>query len=242
MDEFTASATTTTIQTPHWGLCYHTACYPDAAPTPASFSPQSAELQAQPVAQGGRQAAWYIQLPRAQAGVLRHYRRGGMIARFLHDQYFWCGAQRTRSWAEYEIMTYLYGQGVAVPLPVAALWQRQGMYYRAALITERIMGARPLAQGLATEWIQPVARAIKQMHDAGVDHADLNVFNILLDAQDKVWLIDFDRARQFTVLSFARRQRNLVRLQRSINKEFGPAGQRWYEQLAQTYRQWMLGA
>src|SRR5690625_7931503 len=86
MDEFTASATTTTIQTPHWGLCYHPGCYPDAAPTPASFSPQSAELQAQPVAQGGRQAAWYIQLPRAQAGVLRHYRRGGMIARFLRSE------------------------------------------------------------------------------------------------------------------------------------------------------------
>lgn len=240
MDDQSAALTIETIQTPQWGLRHDADYFPQSAPDLAAFSPSNPMLDAQPVTRGGRQAAWYVHLPDGRAGVLRHYRRGGLVARLFHDQYLWCGARRTRSWAEFEVMVYLHQQGVAVPRPVAALWQRQSFYYRAALITERIAGARPLAQGLDEANVGPVARAIKQMHDAGIDHADLNVFNILLDGQDKVWLIDFDRARHFDDLSFARRHRNLLRLRRSLLKEFGPAGQRWYEQLIQTYKQWLL--
>lgn len=240
MDDHSTALTIKTAQTPHWGLRHDADFYPHHAPDLAAFSPLNPMLDAQPVARGGRQAAWYVHLPDGRQGVLRHYRRGGMVARLFHDQYLWCGAQRTRSWAEFEVMHYLYQQGVAVPRPVAALWQKQSFHYRAALITERIDGARTLAQGLDEALIVPVARALKHMHDAGVDHADLNVFNILVDGQDQVWLIDFDRARHFETLSFARRYRNLVRLRRSLIKEFGPVGQRWYEQLLQTYKQWLL--
>lgn len=242
MDEFTALPTTATIQNPQWGIRYSVDFFLGQEPGLATFSSQNPVLAARPVAQGGRQAAWYVSLPRAQSGVLRHYRRGGLVARFFHDQYLWCGAKRTRSWSEFEVMIYLHHHGVAVPMPVAALWQRHGIYYRAALITEHVVGARPLAQALSEALIRPVAQAIKSMHDAGVYHADLNVFNILLDAQEQVWLIDFDRAKRFNTLSFTRRNQNLVRLQRSLIKEFGPAGQRWYEQLSQIYRQWMLGS
>src|SRR5699024_11257829 len=62
-------------------------------------------------------------------------------------------------------------------------WHRHGFYYRAALATERVLGARTLASTLNQVSPRPVARAIKKMHDAGVFHADLNAFNILLDAE-----------------------------------------------------------
>src|SRR5699024_2991061 len=132
----------------------------------------------------------------------------------LHDQYLWLGEQKTRSWAEFEVMRYLYDLEVPVPEPIWASWHRHGFYYRAALATERVLGARTLASTLNQVSPRPVARAIKKMHDAGVFHADLNAFNILLDAEQAVWLIDFDRARRCRQLSFAQRKNNLRRLQR----------------------------
>src|SRR5699024_12573106 len=55
----------------------------------------------------------------------------------LHDQYLWLGEQKTRSWAEFEVMRYLYDLEVPVPEPIWASWHRHGFYYRAALATER---------------------------------------------------------------------------------------------------------
>jgi|SRR5690625_998725 len=225
-----------TLRESDWGLRYQPEFFASVCPEPSWLDPSRPQLQAQPVRAGGRQAAWYIQLPSGQAAVLRQYRRGGLVARFLHDQYLWLGAERSRSWAEFAVMVYLAECGVAVPEPVAALWQRKGVYYRASLITQKIEAAQPLAQELLNSQIEPVARAIKQMHDAGVDHADLNALNILLDQQGRVWLIDFDRARRYARLSYNQRKRNLSRLQRSLLKLCGPSGGQWYQQLVLAYR------
>src|SRR5690625_5699225 len=86
-------------------------------------------------------------------------------------------------------MRYLHDLGVPVPEPIWASWQKHGFYYRAALATERVLGARTLASTLNQASPRPVARAIKKMHNAGVFHADLNAFNILLDAEKVVCLI-----------------------------------------------------
>jgi 3-deoxy-D-manno-octulosonic acid kinase len=56
------------------------------------------------------------------------------------------------------------------------------------------------------------------MHQLGVWHADLNVYNILFDDQAKVWLIDFDRSRLMAFLTPAQRAQNLSRLLRSLKK------------------------
>ena len=67
-----------------------------------------------------------------------------------------------------------------------------------------------------------VAQTIARMHEAGIAHADLNLTNILVRiATDSpaVLLIDFDNARVFpSPLPLRQRQRNLQRLQRSLNK------------------------
>src|SRR5690606_15608498 len=49
-------------------------------PGPFLFDAGSSMLNAVAVGQGGRQAAWFVQGEFGQ-GVLRHYRRGGLIAR-----------------------------------------------------------------------------------------------------------------------------------------------------------------
>lgn len=46
------------------------------------------------------------------------------------------------------------------------------------------------------ELAERVAKAIVQMHQFGVWHADLNAFNIMVDDTGKVWLLDFDKSER----------------------------------------------
>jgi 3-deoxy-D-manno-octulosonic acid kinase len=73
------------------------------------------------------------------------------------------------------------------------------------------------------------------MHRAGVWHADLNAFNLLLDEQGDAWLIDFDRGRYGAVAPNERRS-NLLRLRRSLDKVAGSAGIAAWEGIDQAYR------
>src|SRR5690554_3308479 len=70
------------------------------SPSAALFDPASSALAATVVTRAGRQAAWFVQ-GEFGSGVLRHYRRGGLIARLSADRYIWTGSAATRSFAEY---------------------------------------------------------------------------------------------------------------------------------------------
>ncbi|MGE4124169.1 MAG: 3-deoxy-D-manno-octulosonic acid kinase [Pusillimonas sp.] len=198
------------------------------------FDPAFDPLQAVPVQVGGRQAAWFVQGP-WESGVLRHYRRGGLVARISRQHYVWQGGERTRSFAEFALLDRMVRQGLPVPEPLGAAWWRVGMVYRAAIVVARIQGATTLARSLDCADPVRVAAAILHMHDADVWHADLNAFNILLDPADRVWLIDFDRGcvRRMTA---ALRQANLARLHRSLAK-LGASGQSFAQALGVAYRQ-----
>ncbi|MBR8656611.1 3-deoxy-D-manno-octulosonic acid kinase [Achromobacter sp. Marseille-Q0513] len=200
---------------------------------PQLFDPARYGERVRPVDAGGRQAAWFVHGEGWQ-GVLRRYRRGGMIARLSRDSYLWAGEDRTRSFREYRLLAAMRRQGLDVPAPLAAAYWRQGPVYRAAILVERIPGVKPLAQMLTEPLWEPVAAAIVRMHRAGVWHADLNAFNILIGGEGRVWLIDFDRGTQGR-LSDRQRQGNLERLRRSLNKVAGDAGERFWLKLRDSY-------
>jgi len=169
---------------------------------------------------GGRGAAWFIATTPHQ-WALRHYRRGGFIARLSQDRYLWCGEKRVRAFAEWRLLAELTRRGLPVPRPVAARYQRAGPAYRCDLITRRISGARPMSAALADAALdgptwRAVGATVAQLHAAGVDHADLNAHNILLDAQRAVSVIDFDRGRLRAPGAWV--TRNLSRLHRSLAK------------------------
>jgi 3-deoxy-D-manno-octulosonic acid kinase len=197
------------------------------------FDPEDPRLHPEPVAEGGRQAAWFVQGDFGPA-VLRRYRRGGLVASFSQDKYVWTGQQNTRSFAEFDLLHRMHQQGVPVPAPIAALYQRQGLFYRAAILMQRIPGAVPLALRFEEGHHEAVAEAIFVMHQQDVWHADLNAYNILLDEQDKVWLIDFDKGRRQN-LSIELREANLRRLRRSLIKIAGASGVAWWEGLEHAY-------
>ncbi len=94
----------------------------------------------------------------------------------------------------------------------------------------KIDGARDLVGILTEETLTPaqyraVGRLVRQLHDAGVCHTDLNIHNILLDNEGQFWLIDFDKCGRRDGDSW--KAANLSRLQRSFNKEVGRFQIRW---------------
>lgn len=153
--------------------------------------------------------------------VLRHYWRGGLVARLIRDVYVWNGAERTRSFAEWRLLYKLHGMGLPVPRPIAARYRRAGVFYSADLLTLRIPGIEPLSQRIAAGpcseafWTS-VGAGLWRFHAQGVCHADLNAYNVQIGAKDEMWLLDFDRGRIRKPGPW--QQQNLGRLHRSLKK------------------------
>jgi 3-deoxy-D-manno-octulosonic acid kinase len=169
----------------------------------------------------GRGAAVFIEADARQL-VLRHYRRGGWMAQLSGDRYLWHGEALTRSYVEWHLLYALRRAGLPVPVPIAASYCRTGRFsYTADLLTEQIPAARSLASRLRcvplalTSWIA-IGRCLRRFHDDGIYHADLNAHNVLLDDNEQVWLLDFDRGQLRHPGYWC--DGNLVRLRRSIEK------------------------
>lgn len=153
--------------------------------------------------------------------VLRHCRRGGLVARWLDDRYFCLRESAARPIREFLLTHHLWRAGLPVAAPVAVRLQRAGMMCRGDLITRRIAGARTLAERLrrggleVRDWLD-VGRCIARFHAEGLDHADLNAHNVIFDASGAVHVIDFDRSTLRARGLWC--DANLVRLRRSVLK------------------------
>jgi 3-deoxy-D-manno-octulosonic acid kinase len=153
--------------------------------------------------------------------VLRHYRRGGAAARLNHDRFLWSGEARTRPVLELQLNLRMHAAGLPVPLPVAARYEREGLMYRADMITEYLPETQSLAARLDAGDVSlptwaAIGRCIRRFHDYGLCHADLNAHNILLREGDEVLLVDFDRGTRRKPGMW--RDANLARLRRSLDK------------------------
>ena len=174
-------------------------------------------LRVQP---GGRGGVAIIETPLGEC-VLRHYRRGGLVKALLGDRYLWTGANRSRPFMEFRLLAEITRLGLPGPLAVAARYRRQGLFYRADLITRRIADAQTLADCLAMgrldgELAGNVGAVIGRFHRAGICHADLNAHNVLVSPRG-LHLIDFDRGR-LRKPEAAWQRANLQRLRRSLLK------------------------
>ena len=210
---------------------------------PEWFDPLWWGLRAQAVASGGRGGAWFVNMPSAAEGgapssvaasasasaaasdfgpaVLRHYLRGGLAARFSRDRHLWRGPAHVRSFQEFRLLSALREQGLPVPRPIAAVYWRHALSYRAAILLDRLLDVRSLAELAAADddpalW-RRCGELIARLHRAGLDHADLNAHNILFRPDGEGWIIDLDRSRIRPPAS-AWREANLRRLERSLLK------------------------
>lgn len=169
---------------------------------------------------GGRGGVAIIATPVGEC-VLRHYRRGGLVAATMGDRYLWTGADRTRPFAEFHLLAEIARLELPGPTVVAARYCRHGLFYAADLITRRIADAQTLAECLGAgrldgELAEEVGALVARFHRAGVWHADLNAHNVLV-TPGALYLIDFDRGRM-RIPAVAWQRANLQRLRRSLLK------------------------
>ena len=172
----------------------------------------------------GRGQSYFLHYPELNLRLVwRHYKRGGLVAKLSDDSYLWSGLKQTRAYQEFALTTELRQRGLPVPRPLAAQVVRQGLSYRADLITEQLADVQSMDARLQHDladfpWAE-VGRTIARFHRIGLDHVDLNIRNILIDNHQRVYLIDFDRC-SLRRPQQAWQQGNLDRLLRSLKKLF----------------------
>lgn len=173
----------------------------------------------------------------SETWVLRHYRRGGMVARFIDDHYLWVGADRARAFREWRLLRKLRAAGLPVPNPVAAHLYRTGVIYTADIITSYLPETRKLSWFIAQGRVpagcwRRIGAMIRAVHDHGVDHPDLTAHNILLDEAGNEFLVDFDNAHEkapghWQRLGMERFNRSLRKVALETGTEFDAAA--WKE-------------
>jgi 3-deoxy-D-manno-octulosonic acid kinase len=170
---------------------------------------------------GGRGGSLKIDL-QGQAAILRRYLRGGMMASVSTDSYLWTGKLKTRPWREWSILKQALERDLPVPQPLGIYVRRTGLLYRAAIITAWIddtetLAARLMRQPLNREtWVE-LGLLLQKFQELGFRHADLNANNLLINQQDQLFIIDFDKAERMKSLQDWQ-WLTLRRLQRSLDK------------------------
>lgn len=170
----------------------------------------------------GRGTTYFIK-HKSNDWVLRHYYRGGLIGKLIHDSYFFTCYEKTRAAQEFSLLKKLNELSLPAPKPIAYRVKRSGISYQADILTGRINNAHDLVALLSTQSLSEdiwssIGACIRAFHQAGIYHHDLNAHNILIDNHNKIWLIDFDRGEQRKP-NQVWQQGNLDRLLRSFNKE-----------------------
>ena len=194
-------------------------------------------------ASAGRGTTLFISID-DQTLVLRRYRRGGMVRMLSERHYIWTGLSRTRAWQEFNVLLALQALDLPAPKAYAVEVIRRGPMYSASLISHFLpgetLGDQVISKPVSNDvWLQ-LGRCIARFHNAGLNHADLNVHNVLITEDEQVALLDFDKAR-FEKINGAWCKANLDRLKRSLNKvvSSGPAhyvDDNW-QQLIMGYKQ-----
>jgi 3-deoxy-D-manno-octulosonic acid kinase len=160
--------------------------------------------------------------------VLRQYSHGGLLRAVTGNLYFF-GA---RSFRELALTEEIRSCGIPTIPSIGAIHHCIFFpFYQAYFLSVEVpramdliqyfdgIEAHPSRENISSKrkMIRSVGLLVRQFHQAGFFHGDLQLKNILV-AGDQVFLIDFDRSYRKPTLSAKERIKNLLRLNRSVEK------------------------
>jgi tRNA A-37 threonylcarbamoyl transferase component Bud32 len=160
--------------------------------------------------------------------VLRLYSHGGLLRIFTRDLYLF----GSRSFRELALTEEIRSCGLLTVEPIGAIHRILfPPFYKACLLSLEIPQSVNLIQYLQEldthpgqkdpsskqKMIRSAGLLLRQFHQEGFLHGDLQLKNILW-SEDRFLLIDFDRTHRKPTLSTREKMKDLLRLNRSVEK------------------------
>ena len=175
---------------------------------------------------GGRAEIATIQLGGIGAAVVKRYTRGGVVRIFNSSTYL--KFLQYRCQAEFALLLLARKLGISVPDPIAFAYQGRIMY-KAWLITREIQDARTLAEISTCEPVrlQVLMPKLKKQLDKlianRIHHVDLHPGNVIVNDQEQLFIIDFDKAQTNFRNKNRLQQKYVRRWERAVAKHNLPA-------------------
>ena len=169
---------------------------------------------------GGRGKIAFVERSRRRV-ALKQLCRGGVAGGIWRERFL----SRERVIENLSIPKLARDRGVATP-PALALLVVSGPpgLWRGWLAIETVPAARDVRKRMVervttpVEWAE-VLSAARRLHDAGIEHPDLNLGNLMIDAAGRGWVVDLDGCTvHAAALDVDRRIDNLRRIERSYLK------------------------
>ena len=162
--------------------------------------------------------------------IVREYWHGGMIGKIFKD--FFCDGMRPVR--ELSVCEAASRGGIKTTEIVAIVKNKVfGPLYKFRLVTKEITESIDLIELLLhsgenrlfkqkKQIINELAKAVNDMHNVNIYHADLHLKNILVKSDPgggvQVYIIDLDKSKQYEKIGFQRKMKNILRLDRSVVK------------------------
>jgi 3-deoxy-D-manno-octulosonic acid kinase len=190
-------------------------------------------------AESGRGGTHRIVLRGGKVVYVRKYLRGGWMRHLSRDHYL---IRPPRPIRELIATETARAAGCRVPIVHAVAVEERGLFYRGWIVTSAIDDARAYIDAFVAAdeqtraaLLSAAGSAIRDLHDAGVYHPDLNGHNLLVGEAGEVFVIDFDRATLAAPESHRLGEKGRDRLWRSLVKLMAAQG----GTLADTDRRWL---
>ena len=157
--------------------------------------------------------------------VIKSYTRGGWVYRVVKRRYLKWGKPRGQK--EFELLQKVRQLGINAPEPIAQA-HRGRPFYLAWLVTRAIHQPLSLARLSLLDEVKTqaamtsVTAQISVLIQNGILHVDLHPGNIIVDAANNVYLLDFDRGQIGHTISAKLKDRYLARWQRAVRKHCLP--------------------
>ena len=160
--------------------------------------------------------------------ILKHYIRGGMVAKITYDKYILNSLASTRSLKEYNFLNNMHKKSLPVPKPAAFRVIKNQFTYQADLITCKIDNQGTLhdfikEKKMNKELWKSLNLTLEKFFEEDVYHSDLNSKNIIIN-NNNFYLLDFDNSyffydKKIFLKSINRLERSLKKIE-NYNNEF----------------------